>query len=284
MNKLVETLQKTTELFEARDIPNPRFDAEMIIAFSLNMKRLDLYLNFDMPLGKPELDKIRPLILKRANRYPLQYLLGKSGFMDMELIVAPGVLIPRPETEILVEKCFDWLHEQAFEKPDILDLCTGAGPIAISLAREFKNADIVCTDISDQALDICHKNVALFSLANLKVVKSDLDTGLDSDKKFNLITSNPPYINTSNLIELMPEVIRFEPRLALDGGNDGLVFYKRLITTAQKRLLKGGRIYMETGHDQAKKIATMFFNSGFTTEIIKDYSGVERIVFAEFGR
>jgi release factor glutamine methyltransferase len=167
------------------------------------------------------------------------------------------------------------------DNPEILDLCTGACPIGISLAKSFESAQVSCTDISESALRISRINISRHNISNISLFKGNLDSEINPEKKFHLITANPPYIPSSEIEGLMPEVKRFEPVTALDGGPGGYDFYTPLSCIAEKRLFKNGRIYMETGWNQAQKVAEIFKKRGFETGIIKDYSNIERHVFAE---
>lgn len=296
---ILQIIQKTTALFQDRGIDSPRFDAETLIGHAIGMNRMALYLNHEMPMKEAELASIRPLIARRANREPLQYITGEAPFMDIILKVRKGVLIPRPDTETLVESVMKWwnscfasmnplISEDEKTLPSMLDLCTGSGAIPIVLSRFLGTRSGLCfaVDISEDACEIARQNVALHAQGKMKVLNGDLFRSREAeplpDVSWNLITANPPYIPSSELAGLMAEVGKFEPRLALDGGSDGLDFYRRLIPQSLVRLTAGGRIYLESGAGQAQQVEALLLEAGFSLSgRVRDLGGIERVIWGQ---
>jgi len=209
--------------------------------------------------------------------YPLQYITGNTNFMGLELKVQPGVFIPRPETELLVEKTLNVLS--AIRYPlnaiRILDLCTGSGNIAISLAKTLKNAKIVASDISDEAIEIAKDNAKFHNCENIEFVKSDLFDKLDK-QLFDVIVSNPPYVSGEDWQDL-PKHVLCEPRLALYAGQDGLDFYKRIFREAAAFLKKDGYLIMEIGYNQKDSLIDLIDGKWELQEIVRDYNAIDRI-------
>ena len=214
----------------------------------------------------------------QAPAYPVQYITGSVNFMGLELKVRPGVFIPRPETELLVEKVIQSLHASLFtlHEPSILDLCTGSGNIAISLAKSIKNAKIVASDISDEALAIAKENAKFHKCENIKFVKSDLFDKVDK-QLFDVIVSNPPYVSKEDWQDL-PMNVLCEPHLALYAGRGGLDFYKRIFKHAGGFLKEGGHLAMEIGYDQKDSVAGLINGEIMLEEIVKDSNGIDRIM------
>ena len=214
----------------------------------------------------------------RAARVPLQYLTGKQDFMGLTFHVDERVLIPRQDTETLVELV---LKENTDKKARILDLCTGSGCIAVSLAVLGGYRKVDAVDISEDALAAAEENGTRLG-GKVRFLKSDLFSALDPEKKYDIITSNPPYIPTEVLNGLEPEVKDYEPRMALDGSEDGLAFYRRIAVAAPAFLRAGGRIYLEIGYDQGAAVEELLWNNGFArTRVVKDAAGRDRVVCAE---
>jgi len=288
----LKLIEWTSGHFEKKGIPNPRLDAELLLAHVLKCKRVDLYVGFEKTVSEKHLSEFKTLIERRAKREPLQYIIGETEFWGLKIKVTPDVLIPRPETELLVEEALKF--PMAVE---ILDIGTGSGCIAIALAKHLPDSKIVATDISKEALEIAKENAEAHGVADrIEFVASDIASILPGARlrptppnppsvrsdgmnpilahgKFDLIVSNPPYIPTSEFPDLQPEVRDFEPRKALDGGKAGLEVIGKILQEAPDFLKEGGRLLMEVGEGQAERI-----KKDFPCEIRKDYNGVERLI------
>ena len=213
---ILDVLSWTTEYFKSKKITNPRLDAELIISYVLKIKRLDIYLKFDQPLISSEKSKIREYVKRRGQREPLQYIIGEIDFYNCKIKVNGNVLIPRPETEYMV----DIIIKENFKPRKILDLCTGSGAIAISLKKQLIDVNVKASDISENALELAKKN-AIINKSDIQFIHSDLFE--DIHEKFDLIVSNPPYVDENIYKTLEPEIF-FEPKLALVSSDNGLGF------------------------------------------------------------
>lgn len=277
-----EVLVSTVFFFEKHKIAQPRLDAEVLLAHLLQMERIQLYVNYDLPLKEDELVKYRELVKKRARRVPVAYLIGGREFMSLDFHVNSDVLIPRPETELLVEEIIKYCDDIGIDKPNIVDLGTGSGVIAVSLGYYLKEARVLGIDISSKALKIARKNIEKYQLSErIKVLEGDLLQPLISMNKNNvdIIVSNPPYISSGDLGHLAPEV-RVEPQLALDGGADGLNYYRKIIEQAPLILKKDGLLAIEIGYNQFPAIKNIFDDKWSEIRVIKDYSGHDRVVMS----
>lgn len=255
-------------------------EAELVLTHVLNCDRLSLYLDKDRELGKDKSALLSSILKRRIKDEPLQYILGSTEFMGLKFIVDERVLIPRPETEILVEealKISSRFSRSRARPPEILEVGSGSGCIAVSLAKNIAGCKITASDISADALEVSRKNAKLHQ-AQIEFIQSDLFSSLEG-RSFDLIVSNPPYIPTRELKGLSRE-ISFEPALALDGGRDGLDFYRRIIGEAHRFLRKGGFLAVEIGFGQAGQIENILQKSGKfeIMEIIRDYNDIERVM------
>lgn len=267
----------TGQYFAEKGVENPRLDAEVLLSHILERERIQLYVNFDQPLQPHELTAYREAVKKRVARMPVAYITGCREFMGLEFCVTPAVLIPRPDTEILVEAVLKKLH--GFDQPALLDIGTGSGAIIVSLLANLPTAAGAAVDISDNALDIARQNAEKNQVSSrLKLYQGDLYQPVKG-QTFDAIISNPPYIPDSDIQELTQEV-RQEPHLALAGGPDGLDFYRRIVRDAAQYLNAGGLLAVEVGIHQAQSVAALAqsVEQLVFTEIIKDYSGIERVV------
>jgi release factor glutamine methyltransferase len=274
------TIQKllnvASDLLKEKDIENPRLSAEVLLAYQLKKTRVDLYLEFDRPLAEFELNGFRSLIKRRIKREPLQYITGHREFWSLDFLVNPSVLIPRPETEILIEETLklrqDNLLPQAI-KPKILDLCTGCGVIAISIAKEITLSDIWASDVSSEAIDTARINAKRHNVdGQIKFFKGDLWEPFQSySNTFDLVISNPPYILTDMIQNLSPEISRYEPRIALDGHENGMYFIERIINESWRYLRPGGWLLMEMDNEQAEKATSL-------VKLSTSYDYVEKIM------
>ena len=273
-------LNWTRQYFADKGVENPRLDAEVLLSHILRKERLYLYVHFDQPLEEQELITFREAVKKRASRMPVAYILGVKEFMGLDFEVTPAVLIPRPDTEILVETALNRLAER--EQPCILDIGTGSGAICVSMLANLPTATGVTVDISSEAIAVAKRNADRHQVANrLAFCHGDLFSPVEG-QVFTAILSNPPYIPEDDISGLTPEV-RKEPNLALAGGKDGLDFYRRIVTEGRKYLVPGGFIAMEVGINQAQLVAAMAEGTGDykVSEIVKDYGGIERVVVLE---
>lgn len=226
------------------------------------------------------IEKFRSLIDERAKRYPVQYLIGTTEFMGMSFQVNPSVLIPRQDTEVLVESV---LEEKSKQHLEILDMCTGSGCIGISLAL-LLGAEVTAVDVSAEALETAKGNCQNLSCSQVTFIQSDLFAELEPHQ-YDIIVSNPPYIPTREIAGLMPEVSVFEPKMALDGQADGLYFYRKMAEEAGQFLKHGGRIYWEIGCEQAEAVTSLLTVNGYEQiQVIKDYAGLNRVVKAIWNR
>ena len=255
----------------------------MLFTEILNCDRTSLFLNKEITLNSGQTSLISSVLRRRISGEPLQYIIGETEFMGLEFKVTPDVFIPRPETEILVETAIKQLSVSNY-RLKILDLGTGSGNIAVALAKYLPQAEIYATDISNYALEIARTNAKLNRVEEkIKFVQSDLFTAYSLQlTAFDLIVSNPPYITEAEIEVLQPE-IRYEPRIALDGGKDGLDFYRRIIKGSGHYLKKGGFLILEMGFRQAKEIRNIFKDSGIfkIIDVMKDYNNIKRVVVAQ---
>lgn len=259
-------------------------EAELVLTHLLNCDRLSLYLNKDADLGEDKCLLVSSVLKRRIKGEPVQYILGSTEFMGLEFKVDKRVLIPRPETEILVETVIEIGDRLRVigHSLKILDIGTGCGNIAISIARNLLYCEIDAIDISDKALEVALSNAKLNN-AKINFMQSDLFNTYNLEPNtYDLIVSNPPYVPTSEIEELEPEV-KYEPRIALDGGKDGLDYYRRIISQAAGYLKEGGLLVFEVGINQAGRVRDMLSaqEKFDDVRIIKDYNNIQRVVIAK---
>lgn len=267
--------------FAQRGIDTARLDAELLVAFGLGLRRIDLYMDFDRPLQKSELAQVRALVARRRRREPVAYILGEREFFKRGFEVGPDVLIPRPDTETLVEAALAHVPQDAAVR--VLDLCTGSGAVAVSLAAERSAARVDATDISQDALRIAARNAERHGVAErVSFYEGDLFAALPAPDAYDVVTCNPPYVRLQEWEELAPEIREHEPRAALVAERDGLAFYERLCEEAPRWLAEGGVIVVEVGDGQASRVEETFVGTGMFTEIRfhRDLRGVCRVVEA----
>jgi release factor glutamine methyltransferase len=275
--KPLELVRWTTAYFGRHGIASPRLDAEVLLAHVLGCARLDLYVRFEQPVEPRERERFRELIQRRAvERVPVAYLTGEREFWSRSFAVTPDVLVPRPETETLVRAALDRAPARA------LDFGTGSGVIATVVGLESPATQLFALDRSRAALAIAASNFARHGLRDrVSLVCADRLGALRG--RFDLIVANPPYVETSELDRVAPE-LRHEPRMALDGGSDGLAVVRRLIDEAPARLSPGGWLLMEIGAGQAERVTALLASAGASSrEVIRDLAGIERVVAARFG-
>ena len=276
--KIYELLNYGRNVLGAAGIPDAETDAFLLLSEVSGMTRSDLFLH-GTELADPDMKaKYEHLIARRAERIPLQHITGKAYFMGMEFISDERTLIPRPDTETLVEAVL----EKASAGGTLLDLCTGSGCIAVSLAKLGAFDQVTASDISEEALAAARENAVLNGCPEIRFVQGDLFDAF-TDERFDVITANPPYIRDAVIGDLMPEVRDHDPYIALSGGTDGLVFYRRLAAEAGAYLAPGGRIFLEIGYDQAEDVGKLFAEAGFADiRIIKDLGGNPRVVCCRY--
>lgn len=276
MLTILEVLTRTTDFFASRGIPSARLDAELILSERLNLTRVELYLQFEQPLSETELNPIRDWVRRRAKREPLAWILGHQDFYAHRFIVTPGVLVPRPDTETLVISALSHLPEDA---PSVLvDVGCGTGCVGLSLIKERPQARLFALDLSPEARACTAQNADALGVADrVTILDSDLLSGLPDDLDVDVIVSNPPYIAGPEFADLQPEVRDFEPRLALDGGADGLDVYGRLIPAALSRARRA--VLVEIGYTQGDAVREIFDGAGAQDVVVRDdLSGNPRVV------
>jgi len=278
---VLDVVRKSTEFLEKKGVESPRLNAEWLIAHVLGFGRMELYLQFDRPLIGEELEQMRALVARRGKREPLQYIQGQAQFHDLTLKCDPRALIPRPETEQLVEL----VKESGLEIDQdirILDLGTGTGAIALALAMHFPRAQVVATDASQDALDLAGENALLCGLQNrVEFRLSDWFAELGGEEIFDLIVSNPPYLTDKELVEAESEVKDFEPRSALVADDEGLTDLRAIIKGAYSLLKEGGAVWLETGIAQRDSLLGSCREIGYANcEGLDDWSGRSRFIRA----
>ena len=279
---IMKILNWTKQYFEAKGVENPRLDAEVLLCAVLKCQRITLYVDFERPLSEEELATYREYVRRRGNFEPLAYILGERAFMRNTFKVNKATLVPRPETELLVEslvRIAPLLKREGDVK--ILDIGTGSGAIIVSLLDYLPNAKGVGVDISVDALIVAKENSEKIGVTGrIGFVRSDVFSKLPLEKKFDIIVSNPPYIPAGDIAGLDKDVQQ-EPRGALDGGADGLDFYRRITAEAMDHMAEEGVLAFEIGIGQAAAVQQLCLDAGFVkTAVRKDYAGIERMVFA----
>ncbi len=272
---VLKLIQWTEEYFKKHNVPNPRLDAELLLSHLLKKKRIDLYLQFDAPLNQSELASFKELVKRRIAREPLQHITQTQEFWSLPIKVTPDVLIPRQETEHIIEHALKLFNKDSLIQ--ILDIGTGSGAIAAALASEFQNAKITATDISEKALVVAKENLLQFG-DQIILKKTNLFDDIQGN--FDLVVSNPPYVSKNDLDSMQSEVGNYEPHLALFAGNDGLEIIKRIISGASRHLNPKGWLIMEFGYNQGGAILSLINEeTDYTNSAIhKDYSGNDRIL------
>ncbi|GFO59068.1 release factor glutamine methyltransferase [Geomonas silvestris] len=271
---VLKILNWTKGYLAEKGVENPRLEAEWLLCEALSLDRVGLYLNFDKPLSDAELAVYKAMVVRRAKREPLQYILGTQEFMGLEFQVTPAVLIPRHDTEVLVSEAI----RRAAGVKTLLDIGTGSGCVAIVLAKELPEAEVATVDISPEAIEVARGN-AERNAASVHFFQGSLFEPF-AGRRFDMIVSNPPYIRKDELDTLQPEVRGFEPMSALDGGADGLDFYRAIVAGAPEHLNPGGRLLFEVGAGQAPDVLALLQQGGFAAETFTaaDPAGIERVV------
>ena len=279
--RVIDLIEWTTKYFERHEVPTPRLDAELLLGHLLQKSRLQLYLSFEMPVFQEALSKFRELIKKRIAHTPVSYLTNHKEFMSLDFYVDSRVLIPRPETETLVETV---LQHQT-DPCRFVDIGTGCGAIAISFGHHRPDWELIATDFSTEALEVAQQNALTHNCADrLTFLQGDLFEPLRelSNSRFDWIASNPPYVSTDDASTLSPDVRKHEPEIALFAGADGLDIIRRIVTDAPQFLNPQGKLILEIGHNQSHAVQDLIRLQPTykRCEVIKDYSGIERVVLA----
>lgn len=279
---VLDLLNKSARYLASKGSRSPRLDAEVLLAGVLGCSRIQLYVGFDRGLSDAEVDSYREAVMRRGRREPVAYITGRKEFMGRDFSVGRGVLVPRPETELLAEKAIEALVGS--ECANAAEICCGTGAAGITVALEVPGIRMFLSDISDDALETASKNVMKHGLKDrVSVLRGDLLAALPDELKgkLDLVMANPPYIRTGDIDALEPEVSEHEPRMALDGGSDGLLFYRRIAPEAALWLKQGGTVLMEVGYDQAGEVSGMLGACGFgSITSHKDLQGYDRVVVA----
>ncbi|MGE5306694.1 MAG: peptide chain release factor N(5)-glutamine methyltransferase [Alphaproteobacteria bacterium] len=263
-------------------IESPRLDAELLLRHVLGMTQAEFYLHVDDVIG-PDLERwIWRLLQRRARREPLAYITGQKEFWSLDFTVTPDVLIPRPETELLVEAALERTRRMLKSPLRILDIGTGSGAVAVCLAKELREAQIIAVDISNAALRVARENAERHGVADrIRFVEGDLFAPLAEEREyFNLILANPPYIRSGDVAELAPEIREWEPITALNGGADGLDIYRRIVTECGGYLAGEGHLLFEIGESMAEAVGQMIARAGGfeAALILRDYAGKDRVI------
>jgi release factor glutamine methyltransferase len=273
-----DVLRWATDDFRSRGIESPRLDADLLLAAALGTTRVQLFVDAKRPLSSDELGRFRELVKRRRVREPIAYILGAREFYGRTFRVDRRVLVPRPDTEALVEAALERTRAVSMSMR-ALDLCTGSGCVAITLARERPTSLVFATDASADALAVARDNALRLGANRVAFRLGDLYAAVDPGYRFDLVTSNPPYIATGEIETLQPDVRDFEPRLALEAGSDGLALVRRVVAGAPAQLARNGVLAVEVGAGQAPAVADLFAAAGFDAiETRRDYARIERVV------
>lgn len=279
---VLQVIQKSTDFLARKGVESSRLQAELLLAHALGLPRMDLYLNFGRVLSAAETDALREMVRRRGQREPLQHIVGSTSFCGLELAVNRHVLVPRPETELLAEGGWEFLATLDSQPATALDLGTGSGCLAIALAVKCATVQVAATDRSAEALAVARANAARHKVAErIQFFQGDGFAALPAEARFDLIVSNPPYIPSAEIAVLQPEVRDYDPRLALDGGPDGLAFYRRLAAEAAAFLRPDGRLMVEFGDGQAGPLRELLEGQKWIVEAVRaDYSQRPRLLVA----
>ncbi len=285
MVTIEKLLMDGIKIIKNRDYNNPNLDVQIILSHLLSKDKIYLHMHRNHEVTDDIADKFYEMVRKRSEGYPLQYMTNSQEFMGLDFYVQDGVLVPRPDTEILVEKIIK-IAGKYENKINILDIGTGSGAIAVSLGYYLKNSIVTAVDISDTALKTAETNIKKHSLNNVKLFKADIFNYEFSGEKYDIVVSNPPYIESDIIKELPVEVSTYEPKLALDGGEDGLNYYKQIVKVFEKICKHDSILAVEIGYNQKETVTEIFNNSNLFNRIEcdKDYGGNDRVIIGYIER
>jgi len=279
--RIIDLINAASSHLQGKGFDNARLEVELLLGSVLGLSRIGLYMEFERSLSGEEVEEFRRLYRRRLSHEPLQYIIGSAGFREIEVQTDRRGLIPRPETELLVQAAVDFLRGRP--EPLVADLGTGTGVIAISVAYEIPGARVVAVDVSDEALLLTERNARRAGVAeSIVLVSGDMLEGIGGHGPFDAVLSNPPYVKTGDIETLQPEIRDYEPRAALDGGPDGMKYLGMIARGAHEYLKPGGLLLLECGADQARETAEILSGTGrySVVEIIKDLAGMDRVVKA----
>jgi len=277
--KIKELLNKGYKILKEEKIESYILDCQLILGKVLNLDRMSIIINGNLEVSEDKAYEYFELIKKRKLRMPIKYITETVEFMGIDFYIKEGVLIPRPDTEVLVEEVLKEINKRKLKK--VCDVCCGSGAIGLSIAKLLENTIVVCSDIDDTALEVTQKNIDNLSLkSRASVVKSDLlKFAIDENLYFDVVVSNPPYIKKDIIPTLMEDVKKYEPYIALCGGEDGLDFYKKITKESILVLKSGGVLAYEIGYDQAEAVSDILKQYNYTDiRVVKDLSGLDRVV------
>jgi len=277
MRTILEVLKLATDYLARHKIENPRLNAEILLADVLNFKRYQLFTNFDKPLKDEELEKFKNFLIRRVSGEPVQYITSKANFYGFEFYITKDVLIPRPETELLVEEVLLGIRED--EGLNILDICSGSGVIGLILAKFLPDSRVYLIDLSDKAIEISRINANRLDIRNVVFLNLDILKDDIPDIPFNIIVSNPPYVNSMKKDSVQKEIKLHEPEIAIF-VDDELKFYTRIIELAKKKLVPNGMLFFEIDDQLAESVQFLMEQNDFNRIIVKkDYAGLNRIIY-----
>ena len=279
MLTVLEVINSSTEYLNSKGIESARTNAELLLADILHCKRLDLYLMYNKPLSEPELNKYREYLKRRSVFEPLQYITGKVEFYGLEFTITPSVLIPRPETEILVEEVIASLKTN--KEINILDIGSGCGNIGIAIAANLPNVNVTGIDISEESIAIANENTNKHNLQNRINFRclDILNTTAEQLSNYDIVVSNPPYVSKMDYVNLQKEIKNYEPEIAVTDVSDGYSFYNSITPLARKILNKPGKLFFELGQGQSKQVKKILEENGFEEiSIIQDYGKIDRVI------
>lgn len=285
---VLEILKLSTEYLEKKGIESPRLSAELLLADILKCKRLNLYLLFERPISENEINNYRDFIARRGKYEPVQYIIGTTDFFGLQFKVNRSVLIPRPETEILVETILnDYYNPKknlvANSKINILDIGCGSGIIAITLSKKISNSKVTAVDISENAIKIAKENAEANEALNIEFLTCDFSTYQFNENRFDIIVSNPPYVSIDEFPTLQKEIIDYEPAHGVTDFYDGLSFYRLIAEHSNHLLNRNGMIYLEMGKGQSQIVKEILEQNNFNNiYIVKDYQQIDRVIVGEY--